>query len=239
MVRTALVTGGSGGIGSACVRALAPECNVAFQYYSNEEAANALVADLEAAGHENVLALRANVTDEADVEELVAAVTAEFGSLDILVNSAGIMKGQSLEEISAASIDQLISINLVGTILCTRAALPAMVESETGHIINVSSTAGTHGSYGDPVYAASKGGQVSFTQSLASVYTKQNIFSNTVAPGAVETDMFPDEWVEGVKKGYPLKRLVQPEEVAEAVVFLSNTTSISGEVIEIDQGKLL
>jgi NAD(P)-dependent dehydrogenase (short-subunit alcohol dehydrogenase family) len=114
-----------------------------------------------------------------------------------------------------------------------------MEGEEASHVINVSSTAGAHGSHGDPVYGATKGGQDSFTRSLASVYTKENVFTNAVAPGAVETEMFPDEWVEGVEKSYPQGRLIQPEEVAEAVMFLANTTSISGEVIEIDQGKLL
>lgn len=236
MARTALITGGSGGIGSACVRELAANHDVAFQYYSNEEAAEELVADLGT----DLLPVQANVTDEDDVQEMVSAVEDEFGSIDVLVNSAGIMKGQSIDEISPGSIKQMISINLVGTILCTREALPVMLEEKAeSHIINVASTAGTHGSHGDPVYGASKGGQVAFTQSLASAYTKENVFTNAVAPGAVETEMFPDEWVEGVEKGYPLGRLIQPEEVAEAVTFLAKTSSISGEILEIDQGKLI
>ncbi|WP_340100482.1 SDR family oxidoreductase [Salinibaculum salinum] len=239
MVRTALVTGGSGGIGSECVRELSTDHNVAFQYYSNEEAAEELVNELGDDGDTDVLPVQANITDEDDVTEMVSTVEDELGSLDILVNSAGIMKGQGLDDLSPGDIKQTISINLVGTILCTREALPVILESDRGHIINVSSTAGTHGSHGDPVYGASKGGQVAFTRSLASVYTKENVFTNAVAPGAVETEMFPEEWVEGVEKGYPLGRLIQPEEVAEAVVFLTKTTSISGEILEIDQGKLL
>jgi 3-oxoacyl-[acyl-carrier protein] reductase len=239
MVRTALVTGGSGGIGSECVRTLSEDHNIAFQYYSNEEAADELVEDLDGTGDTDILPVQANVTDEDDVQEMVSTVEDEFGGIDVLVNSAGIMKGQSIDELSPGNIKQTISINLVGTILCTREALPVMIEGDRSHIINVSSTAGTHGSHGDPVYGASKGGQVAFTRSLASVYTKENVFTNAVAPGAVETEMFPDEWVEGVEKGYPLGRLIQPEEVAEAVVFLANTTSISGEILEIDQGKLL
>lgn len=239
MPRTALVTGGSGGIGSACVRAIAEDHDVAFQYHSNEAAADELVDELEAETDTRVLPVQANVTDQADVESMVATVTEELGPIGILVNSAGIMKGQGLQELAPDTIEQMISINLVGTLLCTRAVLPVMAETDVGHIVNVSSTAGSHGSHADPVYAASKGGQNALTLSLASVYTKENIFTNAVAPGATETDMFPGDWVEAARKGYPLGRLVQPEEVAETVKFLTETTSISGEVVEIDQGKLL
>lgn len=238
MARTALVTGGSGGIGSACVRALAADHDVAFQYYSNEAAAEALVDEL-ADEDTRVLPVQANVADQADVESMVETVTEELGTISILVNSAGIMKGEGLGELSPGTIEQMVSINLVGTLLCTRAVLPVMAEAEVGHIVNVSSTAGSHGSHADPVYAATKGGLNALTLSLASIHTKENVFTNAVAPGATETDMFPGEWVEAAEKGYPLGRLVQPEEVADAVVFLTETTSISGEVVEIDQGKLL
>lgn len=239
MPRTALVTGGSGGIGSACVRELAADHHVAFQYHSNESAADELVAELSEETDHRVLPVQANVTDHEDVESMVEAVTDELGPIGILVNSAGIMKGEGLQELSPGTVEQMISINLTGTLLCTRAVLPVMQDVETGHIVNVSSTAGSHGSHADPVYAASKGGQNALTLSLASIYTKERIFTNAVAPGATETDMFPGEWVEAAEKGYPLGRLVQPEEVAETVKFLTETTSISGEVVEIDQGKLL
>lgn len=239
MARTALVTGGSGGIGSACVELLAQEHDVAFQYYSNESAAESLVTDLGERTDTEVLPIQANVTDQADVESMVATVTEELGTIDILVNSAGVMKGQGLQELSPETVQNMISINLVGTLLCTREVLPVMAEAEVGHIVNVSSTAGSHGSHADPVYAASKGGLNALTLSLASIYTEDNIFTNAVAPGATETDMFPGDWVEAAEKGYPLGRLVQPEEVAEAVKFLTETNSISGEIVEIDQGKLL
>lgn len=239
MSRTALVTGGSGGIGSACVEALAADHDVAFQYYSNETAADALVDELEERTDSRVLAVQANVADPDDVDAMVETVTEELGTISILVNSAGIMKGQRLAELSPDTIQQMLSVNLTGTVLCTRAVLPVMADAEIGHIVNVSSTAGSHGSHADPVYAASKGGQNALTLSLASIYTKENIFTNAVAPGATETDMFPGDWVEAAEKGYPLGRLVQPEEVAETVKFLTETTSISGEVVEIDQGKLL
>lgn len=238
MSKTALVTGGSGGIGIACVNELVAEHDVAFQYYSNETAARDLEADHEDAEHD-VRAFQANVTDQADVDAMVEAVHDAFGPIDILVTAAGIMAGEDVLEQSPDEIARMVSINLVGTILPTRAVLPDMIEGDGGHIVSVSSTAGAHGSHGDPVYGATKGGQDSFTRSLASVYTSEEIFVNAVAPGAVDTEMFPDEWVAGVERGYPLERLVDPEEVAETVKFLTETTSISGEVIEIDQGKLL
>lgn len=238
MVRTALVTGGSGGIGSACVRALAPDHHVAVQYRSNESAATALVDELGGAGTE-VRPVQADVTEADAVVSMVETVTDDLGAIDVLVNSAGVMKGKGITELSPSAIEQVLSINLYGTILCTRAVLPAMLELDRAHIVNVASTAGTHGSHGDPVYGASKGGQVAFTRSLASAYTDDGLFTNAVAPGAVETEMFPDEWVAGVERSYPLGRLVRPSEVADAVRFLAETTCISGEVLEIDQGKLI
>lgn len=238
MSRTALVTGGSGGIGTACVNTLAAEHDVAFQYYSNETAAAQLEADHDG-GETDVVAVQANVTDQDDVDAMIDTVHDSLGSIDILVTTAGIMYGEGVLEQSPDDIARMVSINLVGSILPTRAVLPDMIDGDGGHIVTVSSTAGAHGSHGDPVYGATKGGQDSFTRSLASVYTKAEIFVNAVAPGAVDTDMFPDDWVEGVERGYPLGRLVDPEEVAETVAFLTETSSISGEVIEIDQGKLL
>lgn len=239
MSRTALVTGGSGGIGSACVRALAEDHDVAYQYYSNQEAVDRLQGDLDSETDTRTLPVQANVTDSHDVAAMVETVGEELGSIDILVNSAGIMKGQQLGELDPETIQQIISINLVGTLLCTREVLPMLQEGDTGHVVNVSSTAGSHGSHADPVYAASKGGLNALTLSLASIFTEASIFTNAVAPGATETEMFPGDWVEAAEKGYPLGRLVQPEEVAETVKFLTETTSISGEVVEIDQGKLL
>jgi NAD(P)-dependent dehydrogenase (short-subunit alcohol dehydrogenase family) len=239
MARTALITGGSGGIGSTCVQSLTEEYDVAFQYYSNEAAAESLVKELDPQMDTDILSIQANVTDQADIESMVSTVRDEMGSIDILVNSAGVMKGQRLQELSPETIENVISINLVGTILCTREVLPVMANADIGHVVNVSSTAGSHGSHADPVYGASKGGLNALTLSLASIYTKENVFINAVAPGITETEILPDEWVENAEKGYPLGRLVQPEEVAEAVRFLVETTSISGEVVEIDQGKLL
>jgi NAD(P)-dependent dehydrogenase (short-subunit alcohol dehydrogenase family) len=231
---TALVTGGSGGIGSACVRELAGDHNVAIHYHTNREGAEAAAEAVEDSDTE-ALIVQADLADRSDVERMVNHVTDKFGGIDVLVNNAAIFFQTSLLKMTPEQIETTLSVNMGGTIYCTRAVLASMLE-RGGKIITIASLAGTRGSPTDPVYGAAKGGMVSFTRSLARQYTDEGVFSNVVAPGPTDTEMFPKERRPAVRERSPIDRLIAPEEIADAVRFFAETECISGRVLEIGGG---
>jgi 3-oxoacyl-[acyl-carrier protein] reductase len=219
---TAVVTGGSGGIGRACVSELASDHSVAVHYHSDREGAEAAVEAAEAGGVETGIF-------QADLDR--------FGGVDVLVNNAGVFFQTGLLEMTPEEIETTLSVNVTGTIYCTRAALPSMLERGGGRIVTVASRAGTKGSPTDPVYGASKGGVIAFTRSLARQYTADGVFANAVAPGATDTKMYAEERRPAKREASPISRLVKPEEVADAVRFFADTESVSGRVLEIDGGQ--
>lgn len=233
---TALVTGGSGGIGSACVRDLASDHDVAIHYHTDREGTEAAAEAAEAAGAE-VSLLRADLADRSDVEGMIEGVVDQFGGIDVLVNNAAVFFQTGLLEMTPEQIETTLRVNLEGTIYCTRAVLPSMLERGGGRIVTISSRAGTRGSATDPVYGASKGGVVAFTQSLARQFTEEGVFSNVVAPGATATKMYAEERRPAKREASPIGRLVRPEEIADAVRFFTETESISGRVLEVDGGQ--
>lgn len=236
MTSIALITGGSGGIGQACAKALAPTHDIAVQYYQNRASATATVDVLTEEYDCNAAAFQCDVSDSNAVQRLVEAIGETLGDVDVLVNNAGVFRQQRLEEISEAELQQTLTTNLRGTVYCSRAVLPGMCRRDQGHIVSVSSTAGIHGSSTDPVYSASKGGQISFTKSLARMYTEQGVYANVVAPGPTETKLFPDDRQQAVERVSPIDRLIEPTEVAEAVQFFATATGITGQVLEIHGG---
>jgi 3-oxoacyl-[acyl-carrier protein] reductase len=231
---TALVTGGSGGIGRACVAELASDHDVAVHYNSDREGAEAAVEAAESRGAET-LAVQADLLEFDEIEAMVDDVVAEFGGLDVLVNNAAVFFMQGLLELSPERIRTTMRVNTEGTIFVTRAALPAMLEGG-GNLVTISSRAGTRGSPTDPTYGASKAGVIGLTQSIARNYTEDGIFANVVAPGPVDTEMFPDDRRAARREASPIGRLVEPEEVAKAVRLFAETEAISGRVLEIDGG---
>jgi 3-oxoacyl-[acyl-carrier protein] reductase len=244
--RVALVTGASRGIGSAVVKLFAEQgANIVVNYVSDESAATQTVADAEACGVQ-ALAIRADVSTVEDGNRLVEKTVEHFGRLDFLVCNAGIWEGREVEAISEELWDRTQAINLKGTWTVCRAAVPVMKRQEFGRIVIVSSTAGQRGEANVSNYAASKGGQISFTKSLAPELAPYGINVNCVAPGWVETDMnngvFDDESrLESILKTIPLRKIGSPEEIAAPIVLLCSSWAsyITGEVLNVNGGSVL
>jgi 3-oxoacyl-[acyl-carrier protein] reductase len=235
MTRTALVTGASGGIGSATARELGRDHDVVVHYHSDRESADAVAEDVRASG-QAALVHQCDVRDPAAVEEMVARAREAVGGIDVLVNNAGVFQIAPVETASDEMIQQTLRVNLEGAVYCARAVLPDMRENGEGWIVNVSSTAGTNGSPNNAVYGASKSGLLGFTKSLAKQYTADGIFANAVAPGPVTTEMYPEERRPAAREASPIDRLVTPEEVADVVRTFATTSTITGETLVVDGG---
>lgn len=237
MVRSAVVTGGSGGIGRATVKELATDHNVVIHYHSNEAAAMELVESLNS--ETDAIAVQADVADRESVTDLFKRARAEFGSVDVLVNNAAAPPETGFEDRSAESVDRQIRVNLSGVIYCCQEVVGEMSDAGYGRIVNVASTAGLHGSPSDPVYGATKGGVVGFTKSLAKQYTEAGILTNAVAPSVTDTALISKERREDAAELFPQNRIVEPAEVADAIRFLVSNAYSSGKVVEIAGGRYL
>lgn len=242
---TALVTGGSRGIGRACVQFLSKAgADVAFTYNTNEKLANKLCD--EYTGENMVRSFKVNTNNEDYICNVINTVENDFGKIDILVNNAGIWEKSDIENLSLDKWNNTININLTGTFLFTKYVVPIMKKNNFGRIINISSTAGQRGEAFYSHYAASKGGIIAFTKSLAVELGKYNITVNSVAPGWVKTDMTGDVFEnkhEEVKiiKEIPLRKIAVPEDVAGAVIFLASdlASHITGSIINVNGGSVL
>jgi 3-oxoacyl-[acyl-carrier protein] reductase len=244
--RVALVTGGSRGIGKAVV-ALFASCgvHVVVNYVRDEAAATETVNMAEAHGVKAV-AVQADVSQLDQAEQLLQQTVEHFGRLDFLICNAGIWEGAPVEAISEELWDKTLEINLKGTWSVCRAAVPLMKQQRFGRIVIVSSTAGQRGEANVSNYAASKGGQISFTKSLAPELGPFGINVNCVAPGWVQTEMTNDALAdtatsESIKKSIPLGRVATPEEIAGPIVFLCSAWAnhITGEVLNVNGGSVL
>ncbi|QCC49381.1 SDR family NAD(P)-dependent oxidoreductase [Halobellus limi] len=236
MARTAIVTGGSGGIGHACVEVLAPNYDVLVHYNSDLEGAETAVKTVEEHGNRAAVH-QCDIADPDAVAEMVETAEAELGQIDLLVNNGAVFLETALEDITRDEIDLEVDVNLKGTVHCTKAALPSIRKSEYGRIITIASTSGPHGSPTDPVYAATKGGVISFTKSIARMYASDGILANVVAPGPTATPMMREERRPGIRESSPLGRLTRPEEVADAVEYFASATGVTGEVLVVDGGR--
>ncbi|HKB26715.1 MAG TPA: 3-oxoacyl-ACP reductase family protein [Methylomirabilota bacterium] len=225
--RVALVTGAGRGFGRAIALALGREgADVAVNYRASAAAAAEVVRGLEKLGR-RALALKADVAREDEVRALVEATLGRLGRLDILVNNAGVMERGVFHETPVGRYDQMFAINVTGTLLCTRHALPAMIERRHGRIINLSSqlARASVGTGGFAAYAATKGAVESFTRALAHEVGEHGITVNAIAPGGIDTDMSravmtPEYRARRIKE-LPVRRLGAVEDVAYCVVFLA------------------
>ena len=242
--RTALVTGASRGIGRALAFGLAEAgAAVAVHYHRDAAAAAAVVEQIQLGGG-NAFAHGADVAVATEVEGTVAACMDRWGRLDILVCNAGIWKGAPIERMSEAEWDEMIDVNLKGTYLACRYAVPHMIAAGGGTIVNISSTAGQRGEAGHAHYAASKGGMIAWTKSLAAELAEHGIRVNCVAPGWVHTDMAEEALArdgETIFATIPLRRAGRPEEVAAAACFLASDLAsyITGESVNVNGGNVL
>lgn len=239
--KTAIVTGGSRGIGRAICIALAKEgANVVTCYAHGADGANETVKLCQEYGVK-AEAVKADVADNDDVAAMITKVKTEYGSVDILVNNAGITKDNLILKMNEDDFNQVIDTNLKGAFLCIQNVARIMLKQKSGKIINISSVVGVSGNAGQANYAASKAGLIGMTKSVAKELGSRGITVNAVAPGFIETDMtakLPDEVVDEMKKSIPMKSLGQVEDVANLVAFLAsdNARYITGQVICVDGG---
>ncbi|MCH7410795.1 3-oxoacyl-[acyl-carrier-protein] reductase [Belliella sp. DSM 111904] len=241
--KTALITGASKGIGRAIAIKYAQEgANVAFTYLSSVEKGQELENELAAYGIK-AKGYRSDASQFAAAEELVNAVVSEFGGLDILINNAGITRDNLLMRMTEEAWDEVINVNLKSCFNTVKAATRTMMKAKAGAIINITSVVGIKGNAGQANYAASKSGIVGFTKSVALELGSRNIRCNAVAPGFIETEMtavLDEKTVQGWRDAIPMKRGGQPDEVANACVFLGSDMSsyISGQVLQVDGAML-
>lgn len=242
--QVAIVTGAARGIGRAVAQQLAADgFAVVVNYRGDEDLAMSLVDELKHGGAE-ALAVQADITNADDVATLIETTLNTFGRLDVLVNNAGITRDTLLMRMSEADWDAVLTTNLKGAFLCSKAAIRPMMRQRSGAIVNLTSVVGLVGNAGQANYAAAKAGLVGFTKSLAKEVGSRGITVNAVAPGFIETrltDVLSDDLKEGAKAQIPLGRLGQPEDVASAVAFLVSPGSryITGHVLSVDGGMFM
>jgi 3-oxoacyl-[acyl-carrier protein] reductase len=241
--KTALITGASRGIGKGIAIAFAQQgANVAFTFNASVEAAKELEKELESYGVK-AKGYQSNAAKFDAAQELVQEVLKDFGSLEILINNAGITRDNLLMRISEEDFDKVIEVNLKSVFNLTKAVIRPMMKQRQGSIINMSSVVGVKGNAGQTNYAASKAGILGFTKSVALELGSRNIRCNAIAPGFIETEMTAkldqktvDEW----RNAIPLKRGGSPEDVANACIFLASDLSsyVTGQTLNVDGGML-
>lgn len=240
----AIVTGASRGIGRMIALEFAKHgANVAVNYAGSEDKAKEVVEEIKQYGVE-AFPIQADVSDEASVKKMVKEVIGTFGGLDILVNNAGINRDNLLMRMKEEEFDEVISINLKGVFLCTKAVARQMMKQRGGRIINVASIVGVAGNPGQANYVAAKAGVIGLTKTTAKELASRNILVNAVAPGFITTDMtdaLTDEQKEAMLEMIPLARFGEPEDVAKVVRFLASEDAayLTGQTIHIDGGMVM
>ena len=239
--KVALVTGSGRGIGRAIALELAKRgCGVVVNDDKNLQEGIEVVDEIKKIG-QRALHIQADVSYPDQVEKMIETVLDEFDRIDILVNNAGIAMDKKLENMSIEQWNRVISVNLTGTFNCTKAVITHMKGHDGGKIVNIASVVGEIGNFGQANYAASKGGVIAFTKTVAKEYAKYGVLVNAIAPGFINTKMvegIPQKVIQKILEQIPLGRLGEPEEVAKLVGFLASNDAnyITGQVIRINGG---
>lgn len=233
--RVAIITGGASGIGKAAVEKFVAEGARVAIWDMNEEQGNATVAALDG----KASFYKVNTANSEEVNAAAEKVIADFGKVDILVNNAGITRDATLLKMTDEQWDAVINVNLKGVFNCTRALAGHFKDNGYGRIVNTSSVVGLYGNFGQSNYVATKAGVIGMTKTWAKEFGKYGITSNAVAPGFIATDMvksMPEKVLDMMKDKAPLKRLGQPEDIANAYAFLASDEAsfISGTVLSVD-----
>ena len=237
--KTAIITGASRGIAQTLAK---HGCSIAFTFNTNIGAARSLVNELNTIGVK-AKAYKSNAADFDAANKLVEDVVTDFNSLEILINNAGITKDNLLMRMGEEDFDEVVKVNLKSVFNMTKAVQRTFLKQRNGSLIHMSSVVGVKGNAGQANYAASKAGIIGFSKSIALELGSRNIRSNVIAPGFIETEMtakLSEDVVQGWRDGIPLKRGGQPEDIANACIFLASDLSsyVTGQVLQVDGGML-
>ncbi len=238
--KVALVTGAAQGIGKAIAHLLAKNGADVVVSDINLEKAQETSEVIQKMGRKS-LAIKVNVADLSDVEQMVEAILGQFGRIDILVNNAGITRDRLILRMTEEDWDAVLDVNLKGTFHCTKAVIRHMAKQRSGKIVNIASVSGEMGNPGQANYSASKAGVIGLTKTIAREFAARGINVNAIAPGFIQTamtDAIPEKSKETLIQMIPMERLGQPEDVAEAVLFLVSERSsyITGQVLNVNGG---
>lgn len=242
--KTAVITGGTRGIGKGIVEKFAEHgANIAFTYVSSDEKAKALADEISSAHNVEVKPFKSNAADFESAQKLITDVVEAFGSVDVVVNNAGITRDNLLMRMSEEHWDEVIDTNMKSVFNMTKAVMRTMLKQRSGSIVNLSSVVGVKGNAGQANYSASKAGILGFTKSVAQELGSRNIRCNAIAPGFIETEMtgaLDEAVVQGWRDSIPLKRGGTPEDVANLALFLGSDMSgyITGQTINVCGGML-
>ena len=242
--KTAIVTGASRGIGAAIARRFAEEgANIVVNYSGSQDKAEAVVAEIEQAGGK-AIAVKANVADADAVKAMADAAMKEFGSIDILINNAGITRDNLMMRMKEDEWDDVINTNLKGVFLCTKAVTRQMMKQRAGRIVNIASIVGVMGNAGQANYVAAKAGVIGLTKTTARELASRGITANAVAPGFITTDMtekLGDDVQSTMLAQIPLARFGAPEDVANAALFLASDEAsyVTGQTLHLDGGMVM
>ncbi|MBT6120497.1 3-oxoacyl-[acyl-carrier-protein] reductase [bacterium] len=242
--KTAIVTGSTRGIGLSIANGLAKDGYNIVVCGRSQETCDSSAKEISTKYGVKTLGIAVNVSKQSEVSDLVKQAISEFGSIEVLINNAGITKDNLVLRMSEDDWESVIQVNLNSIFYFTKAVIRSMMKKRFGRIVNITSVVGVMGNPGQSNYAASKAGMIGFTKSIAKEYGSKGITCNAVAPGFIDTDMIeslPKDYIDNIISQIPVKRLGEPTEVSNVVSFLTSDKSsyITGQVINVDGGVLM